>query len=163
MFRRLGLLAARYPLQIVAAWIVMLVGVLATTPKLSDVVSSSQASYLPSRQLAAGAGDPAASLPRQLRPLHAQSWCSPARQCRVVAEADYSGLRAPVASPAPFAVASDSLTPELRGALDSRDGAGHADQPRLAAAGLQHAPGGLGHRSCAPTSPPIRTRGSSRR
>ena len=48
MFRRLGMLAARYPLRIIAAWIVVLVAVLVSTPKLSDVVSSSQASYLPS-------------------------------------------------------------------------------------------------------------------
>jgi uncharacterized membrane protein YdfJ with MMPL/SSD domain len=48
MFRRLGVLAARYPLQIVAAWMVILVAVLATTPRLSDVVNSSQATYLPS-------------------------------------------------------------------------------------------------------------------
>src|ERR1700690_3077005 len=41
IFRRLGILAARYPLQILIAWVVLLAAVMVTLPKLGDVVSSS--------------------------------------------------------------------------------------------------------------------------
>ena len=123
MFRRLGILAARYPWQIIAAWVVILVAVLAVTPKLSDVVSSSQATYLPS----SANSQRAQSILSQAFPgTHARSTAivvvtgSPA--ARTAAVRDYSAYAAHGLTPPPFSVASDSLTPDLRGALDSHDG-----------------------------------------
>ena len=124
MFRRLGILAARHPFRILAAWVILLVAVLVTTPKLGDVVNSSQASYLP-----AGANSQRAQAILQQAFPHSYSQSTAVlvvtgpRAARTQAVADYSAFAAHRLRPAPFGVASDSLTPELRGALDSRDGA----------------------------------------
>jgi putative drug exporter of the RND superfamily len=124
MFRRLGTFVSRYPLQVIAAWIVVMVAVLATAPKLSDVVNSSQGAYLPSDTNSQRAN----AILRQAFP---QSFARSTavlvltgpQAARRAAVADYSAFSAHQLSPRPFTVASDSLTPELRGVLDSRDGA----------------------------------------
>ena len=114
MFRRLGLLAARYPIQIILGWIVLLAAVLATAPRLSDVVSSSQASYLPGY---ANSQRAQALLLQGFDKTYARSTAivvvtgPPA--ARNAAVADYSKYAAHHLRPAPFSVASDSLTPSL--------------------------------------------------
>jgi uncharacterized membrane protein YdfJ with MMPL/SSD domain len=123
MFRRLGRLAARHPLAILAAWVLVLVAVLATTPQLSAVVSSSQTTYLPSdanSQRATAILDQA--FPHSASRSTAIVVLTGPRTARQTAEAMYAGYAAHGLVPAPSVVASDSLTPDLRGALDSRDG-----------------------------------------
>jgi RND superfamily putative drug exporter len=124
MFRRLGTFVARYPLQVIAAWLVVMVAVLAAAPKLSDVVNSSQGAYLPSDTNSQRAN----AILRQAFP---QSFARSTavlvltgpQSARRAAVADYSAYSTKQLTPHPFTVASDSLTPELRGVLDSRDGA----------------------------------------
>lgn len=124
MFRRLGYLAANHPVRVLAAWIVVLIAVLAATPRLADVVSSSQATYLPASansqqaQAILRLGFPA-SYSASTAVVAVAGPAGP----RAAAVADYSRFAAHRLSPAPAGVASDALTPDLRGALDSRDGA----------------------------------------
>jgi uncharacterized membrane protein YdfJ with MMPL/SSD domain len=123
MFRRLGILVARYPIHILAVWVVLLVVILATTPKLGDVVNSSQASYLPSSSNV----QQAQSILQQAFPnSYAGSTALVAltgpQAARRAAVADYSAYAAAHLTPAPRSVASDSLTPSLHNALNSPDG-----------------------------------------
>lgn len=124
MFRRLGILAAHHPYRILGAWVVLLVAVLIITPKLGDVVNSSQASYLPS----SANSQRAQTILKQAFP-HSYSQSTAVVvvtgpvAARLRAVADYSDFAAHRLRPAPFSVASDTLTPALRGVLDSRDGA----------------------------------------
>jgi len=123
MFRRLGILAARMPLPLLAVWLILAVAVTALAPKLGDVVNSSQATYLPKY----ANSQQAQSMLKQAFPhSYAQSTAvvvltgpKPARDQAMI---DYSHFAARQLAPAPFTVASASLTPQLAGALDSRDG-----------------------------------------
>ena len=124
MFRRLGTFVARYPLQVIAAWIVVMVAVLATAPKLSDVVNSSQGAYLPSDTNSQRANAILRqAFPRSFARSTAVLVLTGPPAARRSAVADYSAYSANTLMPRPFTVASDTLTPELRGVLDSRDGA----------------------------------------
>jgi putative drug exporter of the RND superfamily len=123
MFRRLGILAARYPLQILIAWVVLLAAVIVALPKLGDVVSSSQASYLPNSSNV----QQARAILKQAFPtsysgsttLLVLTGPPAARQAAV---ADYASFAAHRLTPAPNSVASDSLNPALHNSLNSRDG-----------------------------------------
>ena len=122
MFRRLGQLAARYPIQILATWLVLLVGVLALAPKLGDVVNSSQAGFLPR---SANSQQAQAILQQAFPHSHPRSSAvlvltgpQPARDRALAA---YSTYIAHDLAPAPISVASGSLSPALRPALESRD------------------------------------------
>jgi putative drug exporter of the RND superfamily len=123
MFRRLGRLAARHPLYMIGAWLVILVAVLALAPKLSDVVNSSQATYLPKD---ANSQQAQAILEQAFPNTYARASAvvvvSGPKAARLDAVRDYSNFAAHKLSPAPFTVASDTLTPQLAGALDSHDG-----------------------------------------
>jgi uncharacterized membrane protein YdfJ with MMPL/SSD domain len=123
MFRRLGTLTARYPIQILAVWAVLLVAILATTPRLGDVVNSSQATYLPSysnmRQAQAMLQQAFPTTYAGSTALVVLTGPQPARRAAVAA---YSAYAAYHLRPAPKSVASDSLTPSLHNALNSPDG-----------------------------------------
>ena len=123
MFRRLGQLAARHPVQILVSWLVLLIGVLALAPKLGDVVNSSQAGFLP----ASANSQQAQTILQQAFPRsHPRSSAvlvlSGPQPARGRALAAYSAYIAHQLSPAPVSVASASLDRALRGALESRDG-----------------------------------------
>ena len=47
MFRRLGEVAVRFPIPIIVLWVALAAGVTVVAPRLSDVISTSHASYLP--------------------------------------------------------------------------------------------------------------------
>ena len=115
-------MASLYPIQILVGWLVLLVAVLALTPKLSNVVSSSQASYLPSY---ANSQRAQAILQQAFPKSYARSTAivvlTGTRAARDAAVADYSDFAAHRLTPKPFSVASTSLTPGLRAALDSAD------------------------------------------
>ena len=118
MFSRLGTFVARFPLVVIAAWVVALVAVLAATPKLSDVVNSSQGAYLPSDSNSQRAQTILQSaFPHSFARSTAVVVLTGPLAQRQAAVADYSTYSAHRLRPAPFTVASDSLTPELRGAL----------------------------------------------
>ncbi|MGH2390419.1 MAG: MMPL family transporter [Chloroflexota bacterium] len=123
MFRRLGRIAARTPLLLVGAWLVILVAVLALAPKLGDVVNSSQATYLPkyanSQQAQAILHQ---AFPNSYTQASAVVVLTGPKPARLQAVADYSTFAAHRLRPAPFTAASDTLTPQLASALDSRDG-----------------------------------------
>ena len=160
MFRRLGRFAARRPLYMIGAWLVILVAVLALAPKLADVVNSSQATYLPKD----ANSQQAQSILKQAFPdTYAQASAvvvvSGPKAARLKAVTDYSTFAAHTLSPAPFTVASDTLTPQLAGALDSHDG-----QATLIDLGWQQpdssAAPGDSVRIFVPISPPIPIRAS---
>ncbi|MGH2411397.1 MAG: MMPL family transporter, partial [Chloroflexota bacterium] len=123
MFRRLGTLTARMPLPLLAVWLILVVAVLALAPKLGDVVNSSQATYLPKY---ANSQQAQAMLEQAFPHSYARSTAvvvlTGPKAARNQAVIDYSNFAAHRLAPAPFTVASDSLTPRLAGALDSRDG-----------------------------------------
>ncbi len=123
MFRRLGQLAARYPIQILVTWLVLLVGSLVLAPKLGDVVNSSQATYLP----ASANSQQAQTILQQAFPrTHPRSSAvlvlTGPQPARARAMGAYSAYIAHGLSPAPISVASSSLDPALRAALESKDG-----------------------------------------
>jgi RND superfamily putative drug exporter len=123
MFRRLGMLAARYPIQVIVAWIIVLIAVLVTTPRLGDVVSSSQASYLPDSANVQQARDILKqAFPASYSDSTALLVLTGPAAARRVAVADYSSYAARRLTPAPNSVASDSLNPALHDSLTSRDG-----------------------------------------
>ena len=123
MFHRLGMLTARYPIQILAAWIVVLAAILIAAPKLGDVVSSSQATYLPaSANVQRAEAILQAAFPASYAGSIADIVLTGPQPARSTAVADYSGYAAHRLRPAPSNVASDSLTPALRAALNSPDG-----------------------------------------
>ncbi|HVA90788.1 MAG TPA: MMPL family transporter [Chloroflexota bacterium] len=123
MFRRLGTLAARMPLPLIGVWLILVVAVLALAPKLSDVVNSSQASYLPKY---ANSQQAQTMLEQAFPNSYAKSTAvvviTGPKSARGQAVIDYSNFAVHRLAPAPFTAASDSLTPQLAGALDSRDG-----------------------------------------
>jgi uncharacterized membrane protein YdfJ with MMPL/SSD domain len=102
---------------------VIIAAVLALAPKLSDVVNSSQATYLPKSYNSQQAQ---AILDRAFPNTYARSTATlvvvGAPDARRQAVTDYSSFAAHRLSSAPFSVASDTLTPQLAGALDSKDG-----------------------------------------
>ncbi len=123
MFRRLGVLAARAPFAVIAAWLAVLIAVTALGPKLSDVVNSSQAGYLPKSYNSQKA---AAILQQAFPDSYSRSsavivTAGPAA-ARRQAVADYSRFAATKLAPRPLSVVSDSLTPQLASTLDSKDG-----------------------------------------
>jgi RND superfamily putative drug exporter len=107
----------------IGAWLVIVVAVLALAPKLADVVNSSQATYLPKD---ANSQQAQAILEQAFPTTYAKASAvvvvSGPKAARLDAVKDYSAFAAHRLSPAPFTVASDTLTPQLAGALDSRDG-----------------------------------------
>src|SRR5438128_2300574 len=123
MFRRLGTLSATRPIPVILAWIVVTVAVMATAPKLGSVISASHAAYLPA---SANSRQAEAILSKAFPHSPADSAVvlvtgpRPAREVEVAAISRYAahGL-----TPAPSLVNSNSATPQLRPALDSRDGA----------------------------------------
>src|SRR5260370_42640922 len=108
MFRRLGSLVARVPLAIVVVWVAIAVAVVALTPRLSDVVNSSQATYLPSYTNSQRAQ---AILEKALPASYAKSTAivvvTGAPPARRPAVTDYSNSIAHALTPPPFSVVSD--------------------------------------------------------
>lgn len=123
MFRAIGTLAARRPIAIVVAWVLITVAATLGAPSLGSVVSASQAAYLP-----------ASANSRQAEALVKGAFPHAAvESALVVVTGPAAGRAAAVAAlsryalhdmrPAPSRVLSDAATPDLRRSLDSRDGA----------------------------------------
>jgi RND superfamily putative drug exporter len=123
MFRRIGTLAVTFPKTVIVIWIAITIVVLITTPRLSSVVSSSQASYLPSSANSQRAQTILQhAFPRTYTRSTALIVLTGPKATRSRAITAYSDYAAHQLTPKPVVIASDTLTPQQRSLLDSRDG-----------------------------------------
>ncbi len=123
MFRAIGTLAARRPITVIVAWVLITVATTVGAPSLGSVVSASQATYLPasanSRQAERLIKD---AFPHAATESALVVVTGPAAG-RITGAAAISGYALHDMRPAPSRVLSAATTPDLRHALDSRDGA----------------------------------------
>lgn len=123
MFRRLGEVAVRFPIPIIVLWVALAAGVTVVAPRLSDVISTSHASYLPA---SANSQQATAAIQKAFPRAPASSAIvvvtgpKAQREAAVAAISRYArqGL-----TPAPSRVQSVATDPQLRAVLDSKDGA----------------------------------------